>query len=70
MTRKDYEAIAAILRAKRDEIESDRATARKYRAMYRASAHDTVDDIQERFVSLLAADNPRFNATQFREACK
>ena len=65
MTRKDYEAIAKALRDYTEEVFANPSTLGA--GMIRK---DTLDDIIEVLSEVFVTDNPNFNATKFRQACR
>ena len=65
MTRKDYEAIAKALRDYTEEVSANPSTLGA--GMIR---RDTLDDIIEVLSEVFVTDNPNFNATKFRQACR
>lgn len=64
MTRKDYEAIAAALRAYREDILLHPARVAVVARL------DTLDDVTEILAEIFAADNPRFLRERFTQAAR
>lgn len=65
MTRKDYEAIARILRDRREAVEVDISNPF---ATALATAH--LDLIEADLMDLFESDNPRFSRDRFRSASR
>lgn len=65
MTRKDYEAIASILRTRREAVELDISNPF---ATALATAH--LDLIEADLMDLFESDNPRFSRERFRIASR
>lgn len=63
MTRKDYEAIASILRANRHAVEG-------FAKESLPIATALLDSIESDLIQLFESDNPRFSSDRFRSASK
>lgn len=66
MTRKDFEAMAAMLATQRDSV--SHKFAGKGTGLEYVVAMSTLDTITTTLADLFAADNPRFNRERFLNA--
>ena len=66
MTRKDYEAFAAMLAAQRESVSNDMLTTGNGASW--AAAMGTLDSVTLEMAKIFAASNPRFNRERFLNA--
>lgn len=60
MTKKDYMAIAAILKSRRDSLMASTGRVRP---------EDVIDGITDQMALMMQRDNPRFDRERFLAAC-
>ncbi len=67
MSRKDYEAIAAVLRAEAESIQNSHPDRSHY--FWRQGHRSAITRTARRLADIFQADNPRFDRERFLKAC-